>query len=180
LRQKTKGFKPVLDGASQAAFTAAEARIRQLIANGRHKAALDQAKDIHKAHRSTASEALLIDAYVARIEDLIRQNLTVEAESLLAMVRERYPAAVDRLSGVGALAAARAGRLEQLAGPLTNPALGDQQRTTIELAIQEQVTDLRALATCEALPPEHPLRKAAASLYQAFHAVTSGPVQSKL
>src|SRR5206468_7592784 len=82
----------------EAAFGAAETSIRQLMSNGKHKSALDRAKELHKAHGDAASEALLLEAYSARIQDLIRQNLTAEANALLDLVRERYPAAVDRLA----------------------------------------------------------------------------------
>ena len=158
------------------AFTSAVIRVRQLIANARHKTALEQAKDVHKMYRSAASEALLIDAYAGRIQDLIRQNLAVEANALLDLVRERYPAARSRLAGLTASAAARAGKLEQLIAPLNDPTLAEEQRAAIERAIQEQVTDLAALAECPALPLEHSLRRAAAALEKAFEAVTSGPV----
>ena len=151
-------------------------RVRQLIANARHKTALDQAKELHKTYRSAASEALLIDAYAERIGDLIRQNLTVEANSLIDLVRERYPAAAGRLAGLGISAAARAGKVDQLLGPLNDPSLPAEQRAAIELAIEGQATDLAALAECTALPAEHPLRQAAAALHKAFQAATSGPV----
>jgi tetratricopeptide (TPR) repeat protein len=95
---------------------------------------------------------------------------------LLDLVRERYPAAVDRLAGVAAAASARTGQLEELVSPLNDPSLCTEHRLTIERAIQEQVSDLAALAECPALPSEHPLRKGAAALRQALEAVTSGPV----
>ena len=53
----------------------AEASVRQLIANGKYKVAVETAKEIHKAHATAASEALLVDAYAARIQSLIDQNL---------------------------------------------------------------------------------------------------------
>jgi hypothetical protein len=192
VHQNSKGLKPALDGASRApgssgpaspedqTFTSAVTRVRQLIANTRHKAALEQAKDVHKTYRCTASEALLIDAYAGRIQDLIRQNLTVEANALLDLVRERYPAATGRLAGLTASAAARAGNLEQLVGPLNDPSLPAERRDAIELAVQEQVTSLAALAECPALPSDHPLRQAAVALQKAFEAVTSGPVPDEM
>jgi hypothetical protein len=160
----------------EAAFTVAETSIRQLMAKGRHKSALDRAKELHKAQGTAASEALLLGAYRVRIQDLMQQNLTAEATALLDLVRERHPAAVDRLAGVAAAASARTGQLEELVSPLNDPSLCTEHRLTIERAIQEQVSDLAALAECPALPSEHPLRKGAAALRQALEAVTSGPV----
>ena len=58
-----------------------ENSIRQLIVNGKSKTALDQAKEFHKKMQDAASEALLIDAYIARIAALSAQNLTQEAKN---------------------------------------------------------------------------------------------------
>src|SRR5438046_4654248 len=89
--------------------SAEETGIRQLIVNGKFKAALDRAKEWHKARGSAVSEALLIDAYAARIQALLEQNLAVEAKSLLELVRERYPAARARLDELSTVFAARTG-----------------------------------------------------------------------
>jgi tetratricopeptide (TPR) repeat protein len=161
------------------AFPAAETGIRQLIANGKQKTALDRAKEVHKAYRNAASEALLVDAYAARIQALIAQNLTVEANSLLSLVEERYPAAADRLARLTASNSARAGKLDELLRPLNDPALSPDRRAAIERAIAEQVSDPGAIAGCEALPLEHPLRQAAAALRDAFNAVTTGLVSDE-
>lgn len=60
-----------------------EASVRQLIANGKAKAAVETAKEIHKAQATAASEALLVDAYAARIQSLIDRNLAGEAAGAL-------------------------------------------------------------------------------------------------
>jgi hypothetical protein len=171
------GVKPPPDDASrEQIFAAGAMRVRQLIANGKHKTALDQAKDLHKAHQSQASESLLIDAYAGRIENLIEQNLTLEANSLIDLVRERYPAAKEQLANLRISAAARAGNLDELLAPLNDPSVPAGQVALIERSIQDHVTDLGALARSPALPAEHPLRQAAGALQKAFDAVTSGPV----
>ena len=75
---------------SGAALSAgAEASVRQLIANGKYKVAVETAKEIHKAQSTAASEALLVDAYAARIQSLIQQNLALEAKALVDLVRSR-------------------------------------------------------------------------------------------
>src|SRR5713101_790668 len=154
---------PVLNGAALSA--GAEASVRQLIANGKTKVAVETAKEIHKAQATAASEALLVDAYAARIQSLIDQNLAVEAKALQELVCERYPSARQRLNG-------RNGRLEDLVRPLNDPELSAERRDAIEAAIAREAGDLTALAECSALPPEHPLRKAASALRLAFLAVT--------
>jgi len=155
---------------------AVETSVRQLIANGKSRTALENAKQFHKDQRTFASEALLVDAYIARIQSLLDQNLALEAKSLLDLVRERYPSAKERLAGFNAAASARGGDLAGLLQPLNDPEPNFERRAAIEQIIQNQVTDLAALAGCEALPAEHSLRRAAAALDRAFNAVTSGPV----
>jgi hypothetical protein len=166
--------------------SAEETGIRQLIVNGKFKTALDRAKELHKARGSAASEALLIDAYAARIQSLQEQNLALEAKSLLELVRERYPTARARLDELSATSAARAGALDELLAPLNHlelnhlelnhPELSAERRAAIEMAVQNGVADLAALAACAALPAEHSLRVAAAALDAALTAVTSAPV----
>src|SRR5207249_277047 len=110
---------PPLEGASppSALSAATEASVRQLIANGKQKVALEKAKEIHKAQHSAASEALLVDAYAARISSLMQQNLALEAKSLLDLARERYPSSRARLDQLLAPAAARAGDVAGLVQP---------------------------------------------------------------
>ncbi|PYT31702.1 MAG: hypothetical protein DMG57_04455 [Acidobacteria bacterium] len=153
-----------------------EASVRQLIANGKHKVAVETAKELHKAQATAASEALLVDAYAARIQSLIDQNLAAEAKALLELVRERYPSARERLNGRNGSAGMHAGRLEDLVRPLNDPELSAERRAAIEAAVAREAGDLASLVECAALPPEHPLRKAASALQRAFLAVTGGPV----
>jgi HPt (histidine-containing phosphotransfer) domain-containing protein len=157
----------------------AEASVRQLIANGKHKVAVETAKEIHKALATAASEALLVDAYAARIQSLVDQNLTTEAKALLELVRERYPSARERLNGRNAPAATNISRIEELVRPLNDPELSPERRAAIEAAIAREVGGLAALAECAVLPPEHPLRQAASELQRAFCAVTAGPVDEQ-
>jgi hypothetical protein len=155
---------------------AAEASVRQLIASGDHKTALERAKDLHKASSTIASEALLVDAYSERIRALIRRNLTVEAQSLIALVRQRYPSSRKRLDELMPRKVAGYRSLDDLVRPLSDPALGATERVTVERVLQQEVWDLTALAGCDALPLDHPLRRAAAAIERAFVAATSGPV----
>jgi len=154
----------------------AEASVRQLIANGKHKVAVETAKEIHKAQPTAASEALLVDAYAARIQSLMDQNLAAEAKALLELVRERYPSARERLKSTNGSAGTHAGRLEELLRPLNDPELSAERRAAIEAAVAREAGDLAVLADCAVLPPEHPLRMAASALQRAFLAVTGGPV----
>ena len=164
---------PALNGPSLSA--GAEASVRQLIANGKHKVAVETAKEFHKAQATAASEALLVDAYAARIQSLIDQNLAAEAKALQELVRERYPSARGRFNGRNG-SAETAGQLEELVRPLNDPELSPERRAAIESAVAREAVDLAALAECDVLPAEHPLRQAASALQRAFLAVTQGPV----
>ena len=167
-------------GASGApAFGAAETSVRQLISNGKFKAAVEAAKEIHKARGTAASEALLVEAYAARIQSLQEQNMAAEAKALEELVRERYPSARERLSAANGPAGTAGGRIEDLVRPLNDPALDAKRRAEIEARVAREVRDLAALAECAALPAEHPLRKAAAALERALLAVTAGPVAAE-
>jgi hypothetical protein len=165
-----------LTPSSSSSSAATEAIVRQLIAGGDHKTALDRAKEIHRASRTAASEALLVDAYAERIRSLIHRNLTLEAKSLIEFVRQRYPSARMRVDDLTTRVGAKPGSLDELVRPLNDPALDAARRAAIERALQRDVCDLAALAGCEALPVEHPLRKAASALERAFVAATSGAV----
>jgi hypothetical protein len=168
---KTQGNGPI----PNAPVSAGEVRIRQFIANGKTKLALDGAKDYHKAEKTAASESLLVDAYAARIRSLLDVNLVVEAKSLLDLVRERFPSAKARLEELQLSSAARSESLDELLRPLNDPGLSEEQRAAIDRTIQNQLYDLAPLAACAALPAEHSLRRAAAALQTALVAVTSGP-----
>jgi hypothetical protein len=155
---------------------ATEARIRESIARGDHRSALEDAKAAHKLCGTAASEALLVDAYAERIRSLSRRNLTVEAKSLFDFVRQRYASARTRLDGLMASTGDRPILLEDLIRPLNEPDVPAERRNAIEQAIKRDISNLTALAGCEALAAGHPLREAASALARAFDAVTSGPV----
>jgi hypothetical protein len=152
------------------------AEVSRLIACGESKAAVDAAKQLHKRLGTPVSEALVVDAYLARLRSLIDRKLWLEAAELLQIVQQRYPQARDRLKEIQLRLSYRRGKLEDLLRPLNEPGLSPERRNLIETAIRQDVDDLTALARCNALPERHPLRTGAASLLQAFSAVTSRPV----
>jgi hypothetical protein len=144
----TGGNVPISDGKE----------VRALLARGSTKPAVELAKQIHKHFSTPASEALLVDAYAARIRSLLKIGLATEAKALLDLVRERYPSAKEKLLGIGVVVASSQSSLDELLAPLNDPALPLERRLAIEAAIKRQVTDLSALAQCPALASDHPLR----------------------
>src|SRR5260370_22535215 len=146
---------------------ATEASIRELITSGDHRNALERAKVAHRSSGTSALEALLVDEYSERFCSLLRRNLTVEAKSLIDLVRQRYPTARTRLDGLVAPVAAPRVSLDDLVRPLSQPDVAAERRAAIEQAIKRDVDDLAALARCEALALDHPLHKAASALERA-------------
>jgi len=150
--------------------------VRALLERGSTKSAVELAKQIHKRCGTPASEALVVEAYGARIRSLLEHSLTAEAKALLELVRERYSSARQSLAGIDIVVSSCEGSLDDLVRPLNDPALSKERRITIESAIKRRVTDISALAQCAALPADHPLRVGARALGEALVSVTSGPV----
>ncbi len=151
-------------------------RIKQAIARQSYKSALAMAKQLHKEVANPESESILVEAYLARIEGMIDKEMLAEAESLLGLVISRFPQAADQARQLQCTLAARTLNLRKLVEPLTGIYSHRKWPEAVRNAIRGQITDPTDLAECTALPPDHPLRKAAASIATAFEAVTSGPV----
>jgi len=165
-------------GKSENAPPATEAvRIRELIAGQHSKAAVEVAKELYKRHATAESEGLLIAAYEARIRDLLKQGMSVEARSLLNLVGERFPSAGGRLKEIQFEIRAGEDNLGELVAPLQDPNLAPAIREKIETAIRQRVRDLSALAQASSLPPTHPLREGAVALLAALQAVTRERVE---
>jgi hypothetical protein len=155
------------------------AEVERLLARRNSKAALESAKELHKRLGTPATEALLLQAYMARAQAMLEHGMAPEAQALLAMVRERFPSAGEKVKDLEARFMSAGDSLEELLRPLSDPALSADTRARIERAIRTGLTDPSALARSTALDPENPLRRAAAALEQAFQAVTSGPVEDR-
>jgi hypothetical protein len=152
------------------------AKIVQAIAKGNSKSAVDAAKLLHKRLGTPASEELLVDAYCARIRSMLENRMTAEAEALVRLVRELHPAFAARLDRLRGERIASGAGLDELVRPLADPATPAEVRTSIEATLRTSLTEPAILASCNALPADHPLRRAADAVARAFNAVTSGPV----
>jgi hypothetical protein len=166
-----------MHGASAGASAEARcAEIEQLLARGKARRAVDLAKDLHKSRGSPESEALLARAYRARIEEMLHQGLTKDAQALLALVRERYPGSFSACADVEERLALRSGKgLDGLAR-LAAADLTDEEREGLESLVRRSVGDPRQVADFAALPATHPLRLEAAAIVCALSAVTSRAV----
>jgi len=171
--------QPGAPAAAGGAIPRAElALVGRYIASNDTKGAVKKAKAIHGHFATAESEALLVDAYVARIRAMESAGMATEAASLTELVAGRYASAASRLREAQAAPAA-AGNIVEMAGELARPDLPPERRTEIEEAIRRDLTELPSLARCEALPPDHPLRQAAGAICRAFQAVVTGPADEE-
>ena len=175
-KNKTQSPNAAPAAAGERPLTAEVERIREQIAGRHSKAALQMAKDLHKRCGTAESESLLVEAYQARIDDLLKQGMSVEAKALMGIVKERFPATAQRLADQQREISALDGRLDEVVAPLGDPKTSPEVRARIEPFIRQRIHDLPALAAVSSLPPEHSLRVAAGALAAAFEAVTRGPV----
>jgi hypothetical protein len=150
--------------------------VGQLLAAGKCKQAVELAKERHKAARTPESERQLVGAYLGRIEQFQSKGMTEDADTVIALVQQRFPAYQAQLTTLKIRAAAGSGRIDELVAPLARADTPASVRTAIEAALRQDGVDLPALAGCGALPADHPLRVAAAAIHRAFEAVTTGPV----
>jgi hypothetical protein len=175
--QKAKAPPPPAGNKADPAVLISQSKeVRVLLSRGSTKSAVEAAKQIHKQWGTPASEALLVEAYGARIRSLLQHGLTAEGKALLELVRERYSSAKQSLADMDIVVTGLQGGLDDLVRPLNDPAIPKERRTAIESAIRRRLTDPSALAQCAALAPDHPLRVGAAALGEALASVTSGPV----
>lgn len=154
------------------------AAVRQLIAQGKSKPALERAKEHHKRTATADSEALLVEAYLARTRALLENGMREEARAMADLILERYPAARARRVEIDLLFATH-GSLEELVRPLAAPETPPPARAAIEEALRRTLTDPAALAACPALPEDHPLRRGAAAVAAALELATRRPARDE-
>jgi hypothetical protein len=153
-------------------------RVRSLIAENNARAALDLAKQTHERLRTSASDALFFDSYLARVDELIERSLWAEADAMLANVHKRWPTASDRTLKPAMRIALGRGRPDAFFVRLCDPSLESNERIRLEAELRERLTDPAILADCTAVPPEHPLKMDAQTLRTAFTTVTTtSPVE---
>ncbi len=147
--------------------------IRRLLVAGDSKAALKQARVLHRQEPNGETEAALVDACIARIRGLLDRGLRPEAQSLVELLpRPRALESARALEVARVLAAF--GDVGPLVEPLADASLPEAQRRLIESSIEQVVADPAAIADCPLLPQDHPLRRGAAAISEALAAVTSG------
>lgn len=153
--------------------------IKRLIAKGKSKAALSKAKLYHKAQGTAKSEKILVNAYIARIREMIDRGLLVEAKTLLELVTGRFDGQDHFLDELYGVIAVREGRVDELLRPLDDPGISREKRTAIEKIIKNELVDLNLLTLSNVLSSNHPLKTGAQAVAEAFAKVTSGFAQDE-
>lgn len=148
------------------------AKIRRDVAEGKIKAAVKKAKSLHKKTGSAASESLLTGVYAKRIDELRGNGLDTEADSLEALVRDRYSSARAILDGDTDTAVMLPKPLAAAVAVIADDNASPDRRSNAQDTIRRELRDPKLLATCDTLPEDHPLRRAAAAVADAFDVVT--------
>ena len=148
--------------------------INRLISKGKAKAALTKAKLNYKNLGTDESKMILVNAYAARIREMISKGYIVEAKTLLELIRERYNCPDLLLAELNGLIAIHEGRIDELVRPLADPDISPERRTTIEKIIKNELIDLNLLAQSKVLSSDHPLKTGAQAVAEVFATVTSG------
>ncbi len=168
----------------------------RLLRQGKFRAALSRAKNVHKARPTPASGELLWQCYLARVREMRAAGQNAEAEALLALVAEAFPGR----NPAGELEAAQPPRAQTGAAPrpdratqvkpaddplaaaltvLADPAANEADRRAAEAAVAEAAYDPLDLSERLSLLPGHPLAAEARAVAGAFAAVVTRPVSEE-
>lgn len=151
------------------------ARVESLIAAGRTRDAVEAAKQFLKATPGPEAEALLVQAYEARIQALMAGGMYDEAQTLAGFVGERFRGQRERMAPL--LRQSRLMAVKNFDLLLTELSLADAaRRRELEAILTRELTDPAPLADSPLLPADDPLRRAARIVTDLFTAVTSGPL----
>ena len=160
-------------GTSQTVPSLSTDEISRLIFKGKAKAAVTKAKLNYKSLGTDESKMILVNAYAARIRELITKSYIVEAQTLLELIRERYDCPDPLLAELNGLIAIHEGSVDELVRPLEDPDISPERRATIERIIKTELVDLNLLAQSKVISSGNPLKTGAQALAEAFVKVTS-------
>ena len=149
-------------------------RIESLITSGKSRDAVEAAKQYLKHTPGPEAEALAVKAYAARIEALQASGLHREAQAIGALVRERFPTHQGQVAVLMRQSEVAAGNFDTLLAELASA--DASRRRELEAILARGLTDPAMLAESPGLPADHPLKRMARAVSDAFSAVTTGPL----
>jgi hypothetical protein len=135
---------------------------------------VEAAKQLLKQAPDPETEALLVAAYQARIQALMASGMHKEAQALGDLVSERFPTHKAQVAPLMLQSEVSAGNLQALLTALS-PADAPRRRE-LEALLTRELHDPLVLADSPALPPDHPLKRAAQTVCDLLAAVTTGPL----
>ncbi len=159
--------------ADQNPADALAASVRTRLAAGRSMAALKEAKELVKRYPGKAADALLAQAYQARIAELAKQGLHEEARGVLQIAAARFPAESATWQRAGVQASRVAGDLDDLLLAWRDNQ-DDDARHKISAELRSAVRDPSAIVDSAVLAADEPLRVAARAVQVAFTEAADG------
>jgi len=154
--------------------------VRAALDRGATKTALALAKQLAKAVPGPESDALLEEAYRARVDGLQAAGLESEAAELIRQATVRFDGdGRAAFSEQSAALAVRTGRMSALLAELNEPTLPDTRRRALEAAIETHLVDPRTIAGAPELAPDHPLRRAAIAVSRALTEAAGGALDEE-
>ncbi len=145
-----------------------------MLARGKSRDAVEAAKHYLKHAPGPDAEAFVVKAYAARIAALQASGLHQEAQAIGALVRERFPAHQDQVAVLMRQSEVAAGNFDTLLAELATAEA--PRRRALEAILARGLTDPVVLAESPVLPADHPLRRMARAVSDAFRTVTTGPL----
>lgn len=177
MSKRARNHPPSLQGDApdSSGLAARRSSVEELLARGKTRDAVEAARRLYKETRSVEAEALLVDAYAARIRALLASGLSREARDLAALVAERHPGTRARVMPLVRESAVRAdGDLAPLLTALVSA--DEAMHREAGITLRRVLTDPQALVAHPALPAGHPLRAAAGAVSELLVAATTGPL----
>ena len=169
-RKKILTKQPALASAAQF-----EDEIHRFTSLGKFAKAVQLAENYAAAHSSPSAECLLLQSRTLQIQSLLDARRSQEAGAKLSDLLRQHPAEAPALSHLELRLQAQRGEWEAIFRPLGDASIDPARRALLEEIVKNELLDLDNLAQTPWLPNEHPLKRAAQTLWRAFEEVTRGP-----
>jgi len=152
-----------------------QTQVQILLAESRIKEALDTAKVEFKRSSSVQARADLVLAYFARIDQLIRRREPDAAKMTLNILSNRFPETRSAcLERVKRIAEGPPSPLNDALRSVNESSPGSELEKAAMVKLSQEIVDPREVRDTSILLPDHPLKKEADIIWNAFKSVTEG------